>query len=51
LAKLGKIPPEQLRLPNEMKAFGIIGFLETFFASHPPIEKRLLHIEEIAKGR
>lgn len=51
LAKLGKIPPEQLRLPNEMKAFGIIGFLETFFASHPPIEKRLLHIEEIAKRR
>ncbi len=49
LAKLGKIPPEQLSLPNDMKAFGIIGFLETFFASHPPIEKRLMHIEEIAK--
>ncbi|WP_458700939.1 protease HtpX [Sulfurospirillum sp. 1307] len=50
LAKLGKIPAEQLSLPNDMKAFGIIGFLETFFASHPPIEKRLLHIEELARG-
>lgn len=50
LAKLGKIPKEQLRLKNDMQAFGIIGFLETFFASHPPIEKRLMHIENISKG-
>lgn len=50
LAKLGKIPKEQLKLKNDMQAFGIIGFLETFFASHPPIEKRLMHIENISKG-
>lgn len=50
LAKLGKIPTEKLRLKNDMNAFGIIGFLETFFASHPPIEKRLMHIEQL-KGR
>jgi len=47
LAKLGEIPQEQLRLPNEMNAFGIVGFLETLFASHPPIEERLRHIESL----
>ncbi len=50
LAKLGQIPKEQLALPNDMKAFGIVGFLETLFASHPPIEARLKHIQEIARG-
>ena len=47
LAKLGKVPAEKLRLKNDMAAFGIIGFLETFFASHPPIEKRLMHLEQL----
>jgi len=47
LAKLGQVPQEQLRLPNEMNAFGIVGFLETLFASHPPIEERLRHIESL----
>jgi heat shock protein HtpX len=50
LAKLGQIPKEQLALPTEMKAFGIVGFLEVFFASHPPIEARLKHIEEISRS-
>lgn len=48
LAKLGKIPQEQLRLSGEMKAFGIVGFMQTFFASHPPVEKRLQHLEKLA---
>ncbi len=48
LAKLGRIPKEELALPNEYKAFGIVGFLETLFASHPPIEARLEHIKEYA---
>jgi len=47
LAKLGQVPQEELRLPNEMNAFGIVGFLETIFASHPPIEERLRHIESL----
>jgi heat shock protein HtpX len=47
LAKLGQIPKEQLALPSGMKAFGIVGFLETIFASHPPIEERLRHIESL----
>jgi len=47
LAKLGQIPKEQLALPSEMRAFGIVGFLETIFASHPPIEERLRHIERL----
>jgi heat shock protein HtpX len=50
LAKLGQIPKEELALPTDMKAFGIIGFLETLFASHPPIEARLKHIEEISRS-
>jgi len=48
LAKLGKIPQEQLRLSGEMKAFGIVGFMQTFFASHPPVEKRLQHLKKLA---
>jgi len=51
LAKLGKIPKEELALPDNYKAFGIVGFLETLFASHPPIEARLRHIEEYAHAR
>jgi len=48
LAKLGQIPKEQLALPAEMKAFGIVGFiLSSLFASHPPIEERLRHIESL----
>jgi heat shock protein HtpX len=47
LAKLGQIPKEQLALPNNMKAFGIVGFLEVLFASHPPIEERLRYIEQL----
>jgi heat shock protein HtpX len=48
LAKLGQIPPEQLAMPSEMKAFGIVGFLlSSIFASHPPIEERLKHIESL----
>jgi heat shock protein HtpX len=50
LAKLGQIPKEELALPSDMKAFGIVGFLETLFASHPPIEERLKHIEEFSKN-
>jgi heat shock protein HtpX len=48
LAKLGQIPKEELALPSDYKAFGIVGFLGDFFASHPPIEKRLQHIKEYA---
>ncbi len=48
LAKLGQLPKEQVALPSDMKAFGIVGFLEYLFASHPPIEKRLEHIKEVA---
>jgi heat shock protein HtpX len=48
LAKLGKIPREQLALNDDYKAFGIVGFLGSFFASHPPIEARLAHIKEYA---
>ena len=51
LAKLGRIPKEELALPDNYKAFGIVGFLETLFASHPPIEARLRHIEEYARER
>ena len=47
LAKLGEIPKEQLAMPSDMKAFGIVGFLETIFASHPPIPERLKHIETL----
>jgi heat shock protein HtpX len=48
LAKLGKIPREQLALNEDYRAFGIVGFLGSFFASHPPIEARLEHIKEYA---
>ena len=48
LAKLGQIPKEQIALPSDMKAFGIVGFMD-LFASHPPIEKRLEHIKEVAQ--
>ena len=51
LAKLGRIPKEELALPDDYKAFGIVGFLETLFASHPPIEARLRHIEEYAREK
>ena len=47
LTKLGEIPKEQLALPNDMKAFGIVGFLGNLFASHPPIPERLKHIESL----
>jgi heat shock protein HtpX len=48
LAKLGQIPKEELALPSDMKAFGIVGFvLSSLFASHPPIEERLRHIESL----
>ena len=49
LAKLGQIPKEQVALPAEMKAFGIVGFLGELFASHPPIEKRLENIKQTAR--
>jgi len=49
LAKLGNIPKNQVALPAEMKAFGIVGFLGELFASHPPIEKRLENIKETAR--
>ena len=48
LAKLGNIPKEQIALPSEMKAFGIVGFLD-LFSSHPPIEKRLENIRRVAR--
>ena len=48
LAKLGQVPREQLALNDDYKAFGIVGFLGSFFASHPPIESRLEHIKEYA---
>jgi heat shock protein HtpX len=48
LAKLGQIPKEELALPSDMKAFGIVGFvLSSIFASHPPIEERLRYIESL----
>ncbi|MEO1941697.1 MAG: protease HtpX [Campylobacterales bacterium] len=48
LAKLGNLPKEEVALPAEAKAFGIVGFLETLFASHPPIEERLENIRQFA---
>jgi len=45
LAKLGSVPQKQLALPDNMKAFGIVGMLG-LFRSHPPIEKRLKNIEK-----
>jgi len=51
LAKLGKIPQEQLSLNDDYRAFGIVGFLGSFFASHPPIESRLEHIKEYTQTR
>ena len=50
LAKLGQIPKDQVALPAEMKAFGIVGFFSELFSSHPPIEKRLEHIKEFAQN-
>ncbi len=50
LAKLGKIPKEELALNDDYRAFGIVGFLGSFFASHPPIEARLQHIKEFARA-
>jgi len=49
LAKLGQIPKEQIALPSEMKAFGIVGFISELFSSHPPIEKRLENIKRVAR--
>ncbi|NPA11046.1 MAG: protease HtpX [Epsilonproteobacteria bacterium] len=49
LAKLGNIPKEQVALPQEMKAFGIVGFFSELFSSHPPIEKRLENIKKTAR--
>jgi len=49
LAKLGNIPKDQIALPAEMKAFGIVGFISELFSSHPPIEKRLENIKETAR--
>ena len=48
LAKLGEIPKDQVALPKDMKAFGIVGFLD-LFSSHPPIEKRLENIKKVAR--
>ena len=48
LAKLGQIPKDQIALPSDMKAFGIVGFLD-LFSSHPPIEKRLENIKKVAR--
>jgi len=50
LAKLGQVPKEQLSLNDDYKAFGIVGFLGSFFASHPPIEARLAHIKEYIRS-
>ncbi len=49
LAKLGEIPKNKVALPQNMKAFGIVGFLGEVFASHPPIPKRLENIKETAR--
>ncbi|WP_434581459.1 protease HtpX [Sulfurimonas sp. NW15] len=49
LAKLGRIPKEELALSDDYRAFGIVGFLGSFFASHPPIEARLEHIQEYSR--
>jgi len=48
LAKLGQIPKDQVALPKDMKAFGIVGFMD-LFSSHPPIEKRLENIKKVAR--
>ncbi|QOP43384.1 protease HtpX [Sulfurimonas sediminis] len=50
LAKLGRIPKEELALNDDYRAFGIVGFLGSFFASHPPIEARLEHIQEYSRS-
>ncbi len=49
LAKLGQIPKDQVALPQEMKAFGIVGFFSELFSSHPPIPKRLENIKKVAR--
>jgi len=48
LAKLGQVSKEELALNDDYKAFGFVGFLGSFFASHPPIESRLQNIKEYA---
>ena len=50
LARLGQVPAKELSLQNSYKSFGFVGFLGSFFASHPPIEKRLKHIKEYVKS-
>ena len=47
LRTLGQLPKEQVALPSDVKAFGIVGFAD-LFASHPPIERRLENIEKVA---
>ncbi len=49
LAKLGQIPKDKVALPQDMKAFGIVGFLGELFSSHPPVEKRLENIKNTAR--
>ena len=44
LLKLGQLKTQPL--PNDMKAFGIVGFMGVF-STHPSIEKRLSHIESL----
>ena len=47
LAALGSLPGKKA-LPGGLKAFGIVGFFG-LLSSHPPIEKRLRHIEKVAE--
>jgi len=48
LNTLDNLPPEELSLPKDMKAFGIVGFLGDLFRTHPPMDKRLENIEKVA---
>ena len=48
LKTLGNLPREAVALPEDAKAFGIVGFLGDLFRTHPPMEKRLDNIEKVA---
>ena len=49
LAKLGKVPQEQLSLNDDYKTFGFVGFIGDVFRSHPHIEHRLEHIKKYSR--
>ena len=48
LSNLAKLPKDAVALPNDAKAFGIVGFMGDLFRTHPPMQSRLDNIEKVA---